>query len=224
MWLSTPWHRIARLVLWGLLVWTCGSLHRARGFEVVAAKASGGDGGGDEVTVATYNVRTASQWAVRDGGDEYHGRMRPARRSAVAKTIRISGAAVVGTQVPVESPGDLTIVLCARSLRRLIYSSCVSNNTPHCAIFILFCLGMIGVAIFQEGLAWQLDDLLTLLGPAWQRVGVGRYNGTRDAGGDEDELAAILCVSLPVVLFSGPAYLFFYVYGLALLRARALAC
>jgi hypothetical protein len=62
-------------------------------------EASLGASLGDEITVATYNIRTASQWAVRDGGDGYNGRTWKARRSAVAKTIQISGAAVVGTQV-----------------------------------------------------------------------------------------------------------------------------
>jgi endonuclease/exonuclease/phosphatase family metal-dependent hydrolase len=91
----------------------------------------------DELVVASYNIRTSSNWAVRDGGDGMNGRTWSARRALVAKTIKISGAAVVGT---------------------------------------------------QEGLGWQLDELLASLGPSWQRVGAGRYGD----GGDEDELAAIL--------------------------------
>ena len=95
----------------------------------------------DEVVVGTYNIRTASKWARNDGGDERNGRTWRQRRKAVAKSIRISGASVVGT---------------------------------------------------QEGLGWQLDSLLELLGPGWNRIGVGRYHGTRDSGGDEDEIAAII--------------------------------
>jgi len=64
---------------------------------------------GDGVTVATYNIRTASRWALRDGGDDYHGRTWPARRRAVAKTIVISGAAVVGTQGPFVAAQKLRI-------------------------------------------------------------------------------------------------------------------
>lgn len=91
----------------------------------------------EELTVASYNIRTASRWAVRDGGDGRNHRTWPARRSAVAKTIEIARASVVGT---------------------------------------------------QEGLARQLDDLVSLLGPHWRCVGAGRVGD----GSDEDETAGIV--------------------------------
>jgi len=105
----------------------------------------------DEVVVATYNIRTASHWALHDGGDKYNGRTWPDRRRGVAKSIRITGAAVVGT---------------------------------------------------QEGLGWQLDELLGLLGPTWRRVGVGRYAGTAQAETDEDEHAAVLFDASKVALLA----------------------
>ena len=91
----------------------------------------------EEVTIATYNIRTASKWAVTDGGDERNGRLWAQRRAKVAKSIEIAKATIVGT---------------------------------------------------QEGLDWQLDDLISLLGPSWRRVGGGRFGD----GSDEDEHAAIL--------------------------------
>jgi len=86
----------------------------------------------------TYNIRTASAWANRDGGDRAHGRTWRERRLKVLKVIEIAGwPAVLGT---------------------------------------------------QEGLAWQLDDLVGLLGPSYRRVGAGRLGD----GSDSDEHAAIL--------------------------------
>lgn len=100
-----------------------------------------------ELRVMTYNIRTASRWAVVDGKDGVHGRTWHDRRHAVAKSIEIGGAAVVAT---------------------------------------------------QEGLAWQLDELVGLLGPSWRWVGSGRYGD----GGDEDEHAAVLYDSGTVALAS----------------------
>jgi len=89
------------LALLGLLasVQKVSSQIDARNAIIHHAEASRGESLSDVITIATYNIRTASQWAVRDGGDGYNGRTWPARRNAVSKTIQISGAAVVGTQV-----------------------------------------------------------------------------------------------------------------------------
>eukprot|EP00633_Aureoumbra_lagunensis_P006920 CAMPEP_0197320704 /NCGR_PEP_ID=MMETSP0891-20130614/61211_1 /TAXON_ID=44058 ORGANISM="Aureoumbra lagunensis, Strain CCMP1510" /NCGR_SAMPLE_ID=MMETSP0891 /ASSEMBLY_ACC=CAM_ASM_000534 /LENGTH=350 /DNA_ID=CAMNT_0042812219 /DNA_START=117 /DNA_END=1169 /DNA_ORIENTATION=- len=48
----------------------------------------------------------------------------------------------------------------------------------------------------QEGLAWQLDELVTILGSNWKRVGVGRYGDLSD----EDEHTAILYDSTNIEL------------------------
>ena len=44
------------------------------------------------------------------------------------------------------------------------------------------------VAGTQEGLAWQVDELVSLLGPDWARVGGGRVGD----GSDEDETASVV--------------------------------
>ena len=54
--------------------------------------------GGEEVTVMSYNIRTASSWATRDGGDARFGRTWARRKASVAKTVEIGKAWVVGTQ------------------------------------------------------------------------------------------------------------------------------
>ena len=90
-------------------------------------------GAGGSLGMQSWSARR-SRWAVRDGGDGRNHRTWPARRSAVAKTIEIARASVVGT---------------------------------------------------QEGLARQLDDLVSLLGPHWRCVGAGRVGD----GSDEDETA-----------------------------------
>ena len=52
----------------------------------------------ESITVMSYNIRTASRWATVDGGDARAGRTWALRRRSVARTVEISGAAVVGTQ------------------------------------------------------------------------------------------------------------------------------
>lgn len=50
------------------------------------------------VTVMSFNIRTASQWASRDGGDAQKGRTWDRRLPSVAKAVEIGAAHVVGTQ------------------------------------------------------------------------------------------------------------------------------
>lgn len=90
-----------------------------------------------ELRIMTYNIRTASRWARVDGGDQANRRTWSQRLSAVAKSIEIGGAAIVGT---------------------------------------------------QEGLTWQIEELVQRLGPSWAFAGGGRYGD----GSDEDETAAVL--------------------------------
>ncbi|KAH8046496.1 hypothetical protein JL720_16357 [Aureococcus anophagefferens] len=85
----------------GLICYTCSRskwiaslpppLPRAR--STLALRASA-----ESITVMSYNIRTASRWATVDGGDARAGRTWAQRRRSVARTVEISGAAVVGTQ------------------------------------------------------------------------------------------------------------------------------
>lgn len=51
-----------------------------------------------ELRIMTYNIRTASRWALEDGKDGVYRRSWRERKRSVAQTIKISGAAVVATQ------------------------------------------------------------------------------------------------------------------------------
>lgn len=63
-------------------------------------------------------------------------------------------------------------------------------------------IGAAAVVGTQEGLGWQVDELVALLGPSWRRVGGGRVGD----GSDDDETASILYDSASVALVATGDY------------------
>ncbi|KAJ8604776.1 hypothetical protein CTAYLR_001026 [Chrysophaeum taylorii] len=66
--------------------------------KVLVAALVGASSFSEELRVMTYNIRTASTWALRDGGDAANRRTWQERRRSVARTIEIAKASIIGTQ------------------------------------------------------------------------------------------------------------------------------